>query len=247
MASNTYPSVPAAVSTIITHNQPVYTCLKQKIVNFHALAVIIKPDVEKLTRKRTTINTLVVAIKRFSDNVVQDRSNLETISLALKNATISLVSDVVDVTLRPKKSEFLAILKRIVDLSSRLDESPDILKSSSLIKLVLNERDYESKIRPDLRKRNVIERESKGLSRLMIHLSPDVKQRDPGFSLFVSELLYQQGVDVIHSYIDEDTIVIVDKLDGPRAYDIIQREIVRAEDESTINIKYRKAKIHPSR
>ncbi|MHB1909218.1 MAG: hypothetical protein ACYCQJ_10180 [Nitrososphaerales archaeon] len=246
MANTAYPSVPAAVSTIITHNQPVYTCLKQKIVNFHALAVIIKPDVEKLTRKRTTINTLVVAIKRFSDNVVQDRSNLETISVALKDATISLVSNVVDVTLRPKKSEFLEVLKRIADLSSRLDESPDILKSSSLIKLVLNERDYESKIRPDLKKKNIIERESKGLSRITIHLSPDVK-RDPGFSLFVSELLYQQGVNVIHSYIDEDTIVIVDKLDGPRAYDIIQREIVRAEDESTINIKHRNPKIRPSR
>jgi hypothetical protein len=228
MTSNTNLSVPAAVSSIITHNQPIYSCLKAKIVNYHALAKLIKPDVEKIAARKTSINTLVVAIKRFSDNIDRERPNFERTIFTLKEATITLASDVADVTIRPKKSEFPAVLKKIIDISSRMNEPLDILKSSNVIKLVADEKEYRSRIRSDLRKGgdyNV--RELMGLSRLTIHLSAEVDGKDPSFS----ELLYQQGVNVIHSYIDEDTIVIVEKSDGPRAYEIIQREIMHAKDE----------------
>jgi hypothetical protein len=243
MTSSTSISIPAAVNSIITHNQPVYSCLKAKIVNYHALANFIKPDVEKIAGKRTSINTLVVAIKRFSDNIDRGRQGIDRPIHPLKDATISLASDVADVTIRPKKSEFPAILKKIVDLSSRLEESPDILKSSNLIKLVADEKEYRSRIRSDLRKSgDHVVRELMGLSRLTIHLSPEEGGRDPSFPLFISELLYQQGVNVIHSYIDEDTIVIVEKSDGPRAYEIIQREIMRAKHEFEESKKPRKNK-----
>jgi hypothetical protein len=243
MASNSSLSIPAAVNSIITHNQPVYSCLKARIVNYHALAKLIKPDVEKIAAKRTSINTLVVAIKRFSDNIDRESQGIERPMNTLKDATITLVSDVADITLRPKKSEFLAVLKKIVDISSRLEESPDILKSSNLIKLVADEKEYRSRIRSELRKSgDHVVRELMGLSRLTIHLSTEVGGRDPSFPLFISELLYQQGVNVIHSYIDEDTIVIVEKSDGPRAYEIIQREIMRAKNEFEEGKKPRKNK-----
>ncbi len=221
-------SVPAAVSSIIVHNQPVYACLKQKIVNYHALATVIKPKVEKITGRRTTVNTLVVAIKRFSDSLEHERRRLEQPVSTLRDATITLTSDVADVTIRPKKSDFPEILKRIIDISSRLDESPDILKSSNLIKLVVDEKEYKSLFRQELIKKGIV-RELMGLSRLTIHISSDAEGKDPGFPLFISELLYHQGINVVHSYIDEDTIVIVEKSDGPRAYEIIQREIMSAE------------------
>jgi hypothetical protein len=233
MTGNTSLSVPAAVNSIITHNQPIYSCLKAKIVNFHALAKLIKPDVEKIAARRTSINTLVVAIKRFSDNIDRKRPGIERPMNTLRGASITLTSDVADITLRPRKSEFPAVLKKIVDISSRLDESPDILKSSNLIKLVADEKEYRSRIRSELRKvGDHFLRELTGLSRLTIHLSAEVEGKDPSFPLFISELLYQQGVNVVHSYIDEDMIVIVEKPDGPRAYDIIQREIMHAEHES---------------
>ncbi|HKW05779.1 MAG TPA: hypothetical protein VJN71_10805 [Nitrososphaerales archaeon] len=226
-------SIPAIVDSIITHNQPVNACLKQKIVNYHALATLIKPEVEKIAGRRTTVNTLVVAIKRFSDSIDRKREGFEPPMNTLKDATITLTSDVADVTIRPKKSEFPAILKKIIDISSRLDEFPDILKSSNLIKLVADEKEYESKLRSELRKNgdDYVVRELTGLSRLTIHLSPEAEGNDPSFPLFISELLYRQGVKIIHSYIDEDTIVIVDRSDGPRAYEIIQEEIVRTKHE----------------
>jgi hypothetical protein len=243
LASNSSFSIPAAVNSIITHNQPVYSCLKVKIVNYHALAKLIKLDVEKLVGRRTTINTLVVAIKRFSDNIDREVLAIERPMNTLRDATISLTSDVADVTVRPKKSEVSEVLKKIIDISSRLDEPPDILKSSNLIKLVADEKEYRSHIRSELHKGgDHVVRELIGLSRLTIHLSADIEGKDPSFPLFISELLYRQGVNVIHSYIDEDTIVIVSKSDGPRAYEIIHREIMRAKHEFEDGKKPRKKK-----
>ena len=221
------PSVPAAVESIVTHNQAIHTCLKLRIVNYHALAAIIKSDVEKLTGNRTTINTLVVAIKRFSDTLAEEYKKLPAPLAVLKDATITLTSNVADITIRPKKSEFPGILKKIVELSSQLDESPDLFKSSNLIKLVANEKEYKSRIQEELGKLQ-IEKEFLGLSKITLHLTPRAKT-DFGFSLFISDLLYRQGINVLHSYIDEDTVILVKKEDAPRAYEVLEQEIIRSE------------------
>jgi hypothetical protein len=221
-------SVPAAVESILTHNQAVHMGLKLGIINYHALSNIIKSDVEKLTGKPTTINTLVVAIKRFSDSLAEENEKLPALDV-LKDATITLTSDVADVTIRSKKTEFPSILKKIAEISSPLDESPDLFKSSNLIKLVASEKDYKSLIRPELGKLPIA-KELLGLSKLTLRLSPLAK-RDSAFSLFISELLYRQGIDVIHSYIDEDTVILVNKGDAARAYEILEQEITRSEQK----------------
>ncbi len=214
----------------MAHNQVFHTALKLKIVNYHALAKVIKLEVEKLTGKPTTVNTLVVAIKRFSDTLTQGKKEYYPPSGILRDATITLTSDVADITIRSKKSQFPNILKRIVEISSRLDESPDLFKSPNLIKLIANEKEYESLIRPELREVHDVE-EMAGLSKLTLHLSRS-KEKYSGFALFIAELLYRQGINVVHSYIDEDTIILVKKEDAPRAYDVLQQEILRSEEES---------------
>jgi hypothetical protein len=162
---------PVAVESIITHNQAIHTCLKLRIVNYHALAAIIKSEVEKLTGKPTTVNTLVVAIKRLSDNRAEESKKLPAPLGILKGATIILTSNVADITIRPKKAEFPNVLKKIVDLSSQLDDSPDLFKSSNLIKLVANEKEYKSLIRTQLGKTQIA-KEFMGLSKITLRLSP---------------------------------------------------------------------------
>ncbi|MHB8566945.1 MAG: hypothetical protein ACYC7D_12335 [Nitrososphaerales archaeon] len=51
--------------------------MKLRIVNYHTLATVIKSEVEKLTRKSTTISTLVVAIKRFSDSLARENVRMK--------------------------------------------------------------------------------------------------------------------------------------------------------------------------
>ena len=144
-----------------------------------------------------------------------------------------------DITIRPKKSEFQDILKKIVEISAQMNESPDFFKSANLIKLVADEKEYRSSIRGKLEKTH-IEKELTGVSKLTLHLSP-LAMRDPGFALFISELLYNQGINVIHSYVDEDTILIVKTEDAARAYEILEREIARSKSmpKTSFSVKRR--------
>ncbi len=227
-------TVPVAVESIVTHNQAIYTCLKLKIVNYHALAAVIKLEVEKLTGRITTINTLVVAIKRYSDTLKEEKRLPP--SDILRDATITLTSNVADITIRPTKAEFTSVLKKIVEISSQLDEPLDLFKSSNLIKLVAEEKEYKSVIRAELGKSR-ISSELMGLSKLTLHLSP-LAVKEPGFAVFISELLYRKGINVVQSYIDEDAIFLVNKADAPRAYEILDQEIMRSkESQPTLKIR----------
>ncbi|MDG6928426.1 MAG: hypothetical protein JRN39_00310 [Nitrososphaerota archaeon] len=214
------------MASIITHDPAVNECLKQKIVNYHALAAKIKPEVERLAGKPASVNTIVVAITRFS-GTISGASRPRPLDI-LKGARITLVSDTVDVTISVKKSELFPIVKRIAELSPDLAEPIHIFQLSSSIKLIADEGEYNSLIRSSLDKIQIV-RETTKLSRLNIRLSPAV-ETTPEFGLFLTELLYRDGIKIRHTYIGEETILILGRDEGPRAYEILRREIDRSKE-----------------
>jgi hypothetical protein len=218
--SNNKLSIPTVVESIITHNPAMYECFKQKLVNYHALAANIKTEVEKMAGKPTTINTIVVAITRLS-NTVAEVSKPQAF-LILKDARITLASDVVDITIKGKKSELLQTVKRIADLSANLNEPIHIFQLSNSIKLIADESEYVSTISSSLDK-GLIARETTQLSRLGVHLSPAVEMA-PEFGLFLTELLYRHGISIRDTYIGEETVLILGRDDGPRAYEVLRRD-----------------------
>jgi len=220
-------SVQGAVALIITKNQPIYECIKQKLINYHALAAKIKPEVDKLTGRKTKINTIVVGIKRFSDTIADIEAE-EPLNI-LKDAHITLASRIADVTIKAKKSEFPALLKQITEISSSLNELPHIFQLSNSIKLVVDARDYEAFIRSRLSEWRIT-KEEMDLSKLSLHL-PSKVESTPGFASLITELLYRSGINILNTYIGEETILILDRNDGPRAYEILEREIIRSKED----------------
>jgi len=214
-------SIPTVVASIITHNQAVYTCLKQKIINYHALAASIKSEVEREAGRPTSINTIVVSIMRFSNTITEVRT-AEPL-LILRDARITLASDIVDVTIKAQRSELFLIVKRIAELSAGLNEPIHLFQLSNAIKLIADEREYNSSIRSALESIQIA-RETAQLSRLDIHLSPAVEMT-PEFGLFLTELLYRHGINIRHTYIGEETVLILGRSDGPRAYEVLRQEI----------------------
>ena len=89
------PSIPTVVASIITRDLALRECFKRRVVNYHAVAASIKPDVERAAGRQTTINTIVVAMTRFSEG--QPHPGGSRPAGILKDAHISLASDVVDV------------------------------------------------------------------------------------------------------------------------------------------------------
>ncbi len=217
-------TVPSVVTSIIMRNQPIYECVRQKLINYHALAARIKPKVEELTGRKTSINTIVVAIKRFSDTIINVKEE-EPLDV-LREARITLASRITDVTIKAKKSELPNILRQITEIVSGLNEPPHIFQLSDSIKLVADSGDYEDFIRARLSKWRIAKEEMDS-SKLSLHLPPEV-ERAPGFASLITQLLYRSGINILTSYIGEETIMILDRNDGPRAFEILEREIVRS-------------------
>jgi len=68
-------------------------------------------------------------------------------------------------------------------------------------------------------------------AKLSLHLASGVEMT-PGFASLITELLYRSGINVINTFIGEETILILERTDGPRAYEILDREIIRSKKKS---------------
>jgi len=130
------------------------------------------------------------------------------------------------VTIKTKKSELLPMVKQIAELSSALNEPIHLFQLSNSIKLIADEAEYASVIRGSLGKGHIAKETTK-LSRLDIRLSPEV-ELTPEFGLFLTELLYRHGISIHQTYIGEETILILDRDEGPKAYEILKEEIDRS-------------------
>ncbi len=214
-------TVPEAVREILTRNYPVYQCLKMKLMNFHALAEQIQPQVLKLSGKKTTINALVVAIKRFSDTLSPEAfpDPVKT----LENARISLSSSITDVTIRARRPEFPRILKELTELGSGLSEFPNIFPLATSIKMILPTEEYE------MVQEKLVHMETastqRNVAKLSILLSPKA-EKTPGIASYITELFYRNGINIVDAFLGHgDIIMIVDGHDGHVAYEVLQREI----------------------
>src|SRR5438046_7588170 len=134
-------SVPEAVRQILTRSYPIYQSLKMKVVNFHALAELIQPEVKEMTHRDASINTLVVAIKRFSDTL--DSMKKPDIGNVLGNARISLTSGIVDLTIKAPRAELSMIVRDVSEIGAELSEFPHIFSLETSIKLIVPDEDYE--------------------------------------------------------------------------------------------------------
>jgi hypothetical protein len=206
---------------VITSDFALYECFRRKLLNYHAVAANIKAEVERQAGRTTTINTIVVAMARFNDSAA--KPGREKPLSVLKGARISLATDVVDVSIRASKSDLYVIAKRIGELSESLNEPIRIFQLSRSIELIVDDRDYQSMIKSSL-EGTAITKETMELSRLDIQLTPPVDMASE-FGLFLTELLYRHGINIRQTYIGEETVLILERSDGPRAFEIIQAEI----------------------
>ena len=191
------------------------------LVNFHALAELVQPEVKQRSGREVSINTLVVAIKRFSDTLPNIAG--PDASKVLKDARISLSSSIVDVTIRMPRAQFPTIMKELADAGSGLSEFPNIFPLSNSIKLILHSEDY-AQIQGKLDHHGQATTQA-NVARLTLNLSPHAEMT-PGIASYITELLFRNGVNLLDAFLGYgDIIMVVDDRDGPIAYDVLQKEI----------------------
>jgi len=214
------PTISGVVVDLLTRNHPVYEHIRMGLINYHALAARIKPTVDRTTGRDVNVNTIVVVIKRFSD--AQSKLGLPLTMSVLRNSKMTLSSGVVDVTITPKREAFITELKRLVDLSTELNERPHIFPLVSSIKIIADANDY-GKLKTTLKSRYPL-KPRLNAAKITIHLSEEAG-RSPGIAAYITDLLYRNGINIVDAFLGyEEIILILDESDGPRAYTILDEE-----------------------
>lgn len=218
-------TISQAVGDVLTRDNAVNQHLRMGIINYHALATRIKPTIDRITERNVNINTIVVIIKRFSD--ARSKLGLPPKITALKDAKMTLTSGVIDVTITPKKSNFINELKRLVELSAKLEEHPHIFPLVNSIKIIADANDY-GKLKTALRNQYTL-KPRLNTAELTIQLSEEV-EKSPGIAVYITDLLYRNGISIVNLFLGyEEIILILDESDAPRTYTILKEATKEAQ------------------
>src|SRR5688500_13154305 len=95
------PSVSRVIKDILFSNSLYFNSLKLGIANYTALAIKIKPEVNRIIGSEVNINTIVVSIKRIADALQHNLDLEDSITLEekenLAGARISLTGSILEV------------------------------------------------------------------------------------------------------------------------------------------------------
>jgi len=217
-------SIAEVTKNVIIRHPSIMDCIKMDIVNYSSLASKIKSEVEEaIQRKNVREEAIKVALIRFSQEISEKEKILEEkISWLLRNSTIELKSDIAVITVKQTA------------LINRLDEIMKIAAKSRFFQLSQGTRtftiSFDKKILNELIREVGEENIEKFLDEqsAIILISPVEVIEVPGFVSYVTTQLAWNGVNItqiISCY--EDTILIVDRRDAPKAYNVIEGMIIK--------------------
>jgi aspartokinase len=214
-------SVPDAVRDIIARNRSLYDCIKMDLINYTALAVKIQKDVETQVGGPINLNTIVVAIKRYADSFEKkDEIQQEAV---LKNARLSLTDGVVDIKFSTE--EFgVNDTATLMDKFTQIDPDYEFFRFTDSFRVLTEDILDVRKLLESLPlQKNTFQT---GLAKISIRV-PEV-QGGSDIVSYVSEILHNNGIELVNAYFGQDEIVIVlREKDAARAYEILRSEISR--------------------
>ena len=209
-------SVPAVVREIVTRNRSIHDCMRMNVINYTALAMKIRPEIERLLGSPVNLNTIVVAIKRQADSFGQAEDVRE--GTVLKNARLSLIDGIVDVRIPAGdfEPEAAALL---FDRFSRSPQDYDLFRMAGTIRVLAEDAgDIRSMFGPLL---GDFEPSSSGLVKIKI-TAPEYRNRSDVVS-YVVETLHYNGIELVNVSFDRGNVVLIlNEDDAPKAYEVLR-------------------------
>ncbi len=213
------PSVPEAVRTIILGNPHLYECMKMRVLNYNAVASLIKETVEQMVGREVNHNTIVAALVRFASSV--ERSQVESPIEVLKDAKISLTTGVSDVVIRFPEERHKEFMKRIAEILDEVEaDFANIHQFPSFAKLILSS-DVMERVREELSKLDASFGE--GYARITIKLPVEVHDRGSVMD-YVVEILSREGIEQVDGFFGgRDIVLLVPEAVASRAFEVLRR------------------------
>ena len=199
------PSVSKAIKDILFSNSIYLNSLKLGIANFTALAIKIKPELERIIGSEININTIVVSIKRIADALQQ---NQELASIAqeeekenLAGARISLTGSILEVEFDKEMENIEKILElfdRQSDIRFNIFQSKNhmnlFIENISEIKKIFNSNDSPTIIPSKIKE---------GVSMITISLPWEETELRKTYQLLsmISNILYDNQISLHNAFL----------------------------------------------
>jgi len=212
-------SVPEVVREMITRNRSIHDCMKMDVINYTALAVKIQPEVEKQLGNSVHLNTIVVAIKRFGDSFVGSEN--VTDEPVLKNARLSMTDRIMGMQWTMKDLLDQDMAKMFAEAEKAFSNS-EFFRLGDSFRVLTDDSDDTRRVFQSFPKENLY---SSGLAKIKISV-PEQNRAD--VVSYVTEILHQNGIELIDALFSQDGIVLILKEDqAPFAYEKLRSEIPR--------------------
>ena len=219
------PSVSKAIKDILFSNSIYLNSLKLGIANYTALALKIKPEVDKTVASDVNINTIVVSIKRIADAIQQNQGN-ENIAQEEKDnlagARISLTGSIIDVEF-DKEMENIEKILELFDRES--DIRFNIFQSKNHMNLFI---ENISEIKKIFGADSQIVTHSKikeGVSMITISLPWKETELRKTYQLLsiISNILYDNQIFLHNAFFTPNEIVlIINDIDAAKVYELLR-------------------------
>ena len=219
------PSVSKAIKDILFSNSIYLNSLKLGIANYTALALKIKPEVDKTVASDVNINTIVVSIKRIADAIQQNKDN-ENIAQEekenLAGARISLTGSIIDVEF-DKEMENIEKILELFDRES--DIRFNIFQSKNHMNLFI---ENISEIKKIFGADSQIVTHSKikeGVSMITISLPWEETELRKTYQLLsiISNILYDNQIFLHNAFFTPNEIVlIINDIDAAKVYELLR-------------------------
>jgi hypothetical protein len=226
------PSVSKAIKDILFSNSIYLNSLKLGIANYTALAIKIKPEVERTIGSEININTIVVSIKRIAD-ALQQNQDLDA-SLAqeekenLAGARISLTGSILEVEFDKEIENIekvLDLFDRQSDIRFNIFQSKNhmnlFIENISEIKKIFNSNDSPTIIPSKIKE---------GVSMITISLPWVETELRKTYQLLsmISNILYDNQISLHNAFFTPSEIVlIINDRDAAKVYELLRVKFYR--------------------
>jgi hypothetical protein len=219
------PSVSKAIKDILFSNSIYLNSLKLGIANYTALAIKIKPEVDRMIGSEVNINTIVVSIKRIAD-ALQRNLDLDSITQEEKEnlvgARISLTGSILDVEFDKEMENIekvLDLFDRESDIRFNIFQSKNhmnlFIENISEIRKIFN--NHSQTINPTKIK--------EGVSMITISLPWEETELRKTYQLLsmISNILYNNQISLHNAFFTPNEIVlIINDRDAAKVYELLR-------------------------
>ncbi len=225
------PSVSKAIKDILFSNSIYLNSLKMGIANYTALAIKIKPELDKIVGSEVNINTIVVSIKRIAD-ALQQHQDLDSIAQEdkenLAGARISLTGSILEVEFDKEMENIEKILElfdRQSDIRFNIFQSKNhmnlFIENISEIKKIFSNNDSPT-ITPNKIK--------EGVSMITISLPWEETELRKTYQLLsiISTILYDNQISLHNAFFTPtEIILIINDKDAAKVYELLRVKFYR--------------------